>query len=90
MSLVKQALVAELTELAMNAKDFKEKIDTAKTFLKRDIYKKKLKENNKRAADVLGAIAKLAQSQAVGGVVDEAPSATGRVETPSAGTASLE
>lgn len=83
MSLVKDALIAEFKDLAKVSIEFKQKMDTAKTFAKREVYKKKLKKNNIRAAEVLSALEILMKKeQAADGVEDEALSLEGRVETP--------
>lgn len=83
MSLVKQALIVEFKELATKAVELKIKIDTAKTFTKREIYKKKLKDNNIKAAEVLSAIEKLALREGLraDGVTDEASGNQGCIET---------
>ncbi len=93
MSIVKEALIEEFKDLATKALDFKQKIDTAKTFAKKEIYKKKLKNNNIKAAEILAALEKVvnaeASSKAVG-VTDELPSVEGRVEAPHGLPAPLE
>ena len=50
---------AEFMYLLEQAKEYKEKIDTAKTGAKRNLYKKKLKKNNIEAMQMLVAIEKL-------------------------------
>lgn len=94
MSLVKDALIVEFKELASKAVEFKQKMDTAKTFAKREVYKKKLKKNNIRAAEVLSALEilmkKEEEQKAAGGVVNEALDLEGRAEAPSGDTSSVE
>ena len=95
MSLVKSALIEEFKDLAAKAVDYKNKIDTAKTFAKKEIYKKKLKNNNIKAAEILAALEKVINAeagskQAAVGAQDETPSIEGRVEAPVGDAASLE
>lgn len=94
MSLVKAALIAEFKDLAKNAVDFRSKIETAKTFTKREIYKKKLKENNIKAAEILAALEKVANaeesSKKAVGANNETLCVDGRSEAPVDGSISLE
>ena len=80
MSLVKQALIIEFKELAANAIDYKSKIETAKTFTKKEIYKKKLKKNNIKAAEILSALERLmtAEESKSAGAKNETLSIEGR------------
>jgi hypothetical protein len=93
MSLVKTALIEEFKDLALKALEYKNKIDTAKTFVKKEVYKKKLKENNIKAAEILAAMEKVANAEAsskAAGAKDETLSIEGRTETPHGESASLE
>ena len=86
MSLVKQALILEIRQHIANAVDWKQKIDTAKTEAKRNVYKKKLKKNNIEAADLFTALDKLLVKEALNkkaldGVKDEVPVLERRTET---------
>ena len=65
MSLVRETLIVEFKDLAQKAREYKKIITEAKTYTKREIYKKKLKENNIKAADVLSALNILAGSDAL-------------------------
>lgn len=69
MSLVKTALIEEFKELAANAVNFKNKIETARTFAKKEIYKKKLKKNNIKAAEILAALQKVANAESASKVI---------------------
>jgi hypothetical protein len=87
MSLVKSALIEEFKDLAAKSIDFKKKIDTAKTFAKKEIYKKKLRDNNIKAAEILAALEKVANAEAGSkkeavGAIDETLSDEGRIEAP--------
>jgi hypothetical protein len=66
MSLVKQALIDEFLELAKKATEYRNTMLTAKTYAKREIYKKKLKENNIKASEVLDALQTLMKNGADG------------------------
>ena len=55
---------AEFMHLLEQAKEYKEKINTAKTGTKRNYYKKKLKKNNVEAMQMLVAIEKLEAREA--------------------------
>lgn len=94
MSLVKEALIAEFRDLAKNSVDYKQKIETAKTYTKKEIYKKKLKQNNIKAAEILAALEKVANAEAASkkavGANDETFSIEGRSETPGEISTSLE
>jgi hypothetical protein len=93
MSLVKSALVEEFKILAMKALEFRNEIATAKTYLKKEIFKKKLRENNIKAAEVLKAMQKVANAEdanKVAGAKDETLDAERRTETPTHESASLE
>lgn len=84
MSLVKSALIEEFKELAVKALRYKTEIDTAKTFVKKELFKKKLKENNIKAAEILAAMEKVANAEQASkkadvGVNDEALSASAPV-----------
>jgi len=59
MSLIKNAVIDELRAAMALSKEFKEKIDGAKTDIKRKTYKKKLKKNNEIVADLVMALDKL-------------------------------
>jgi len=59
MSMVKDALIAEIQDAIRLSTEYKEKVDTAKTKVKRDTYKKKLKKNNMLVADMVMALDKL-------------------------------
>lgn len=59
MSLVKDALVAELQSVFTLSKEYADKIKNAETRTKSDFYKKKLKKNNQIAADMVIALDKL-------------------------------
>lgn len=94
MSLVKQAIMLELEEYAIRAVDFKSKMDSAKTELKRNLFKKKLKKNNTEAVQLIEALSILmAKEQAdtvISGVNDEVPVLEGRVEEPDGLPTSME
>jgi RNA processing factor Prp31 len=59
MSFVKEALIEEIREAIKRSTDYKEKIDTAKTSIKANTYKKKLKKNNQIVADLVMALDKI-------------------------------
>lgn len=59
MSLVKEAIMAELQDAIKLSTEYKEKLDNAKTDIKAKTYKKKLKKNNQIIADMLIALDKL-------------------------------
>jgi len=59
MSFVKEALIAEIQDAIKLSKEYKEKIDTAKTTVKQTVYRKKLKKNNQIVADMVMALDKL-------------------------------
>lgn len=84
MSLVKQALILEFKELASKSIEYKTQLAGAKTIPKREMFKKKLKDNNIKAAELLSALEKLAMKevQEAVGANDEVPSDEGRTETP--------
>lgn len=84
MSLVKQALILEFKDLAAKSVEYKTQIDSAKTYPKQAMFKKKLKDNNIKAAELLSALEKLAakEAQQAAGANDELPSDEGRTETP--------
>lgn len=72
MSIVRDALIAEFKDLALKAKEYRDTIASAKTYAKREIFKKRLKENNIKAAEVLSALEVLMNKEAVGGAnIDE-------------------
>ena len=62
MSIVKEAIVDELQSAIGLSKEYADKIKTAKTKLKSDIYTKKLKKNNKIVADLVIALDKVGKS----------------------------
>lgn len=59
MSLVKQAIIAELQELIPKSKHYADQLETAKTKVKKDLMRKRLKKNNEKVADLLVALDKL-------------------------------
>lgn len=87
MSLVTMALAEEFKDCALKALEYKKQIETAKTFTKKEIFKKKLKKNNIKAAEVLAALEKAINAQnaskQAAGAKDETLSLEGRTETPS-------
>ena len=70
MSLVEQALVEEIKEKINTSSSLRNKINEAKTTLKRNYYKKKLAKNNNETASLLQALQKL-QDKKEQGVVNE-------------------
>jgi hypothetical protein len=68
MSIVKQAIILELQEKGAKAVEFKKKVDSAKTDVKRALYKKKLKKNNEEAADLFIALNRLVEKEQASGV----------------------
>lgn len=63
MSMVRQAIIEELRELIPKSQEFSYRIETAKTNVKRDLYKKKLKKNNQKVADLIIALEKLEKEE---------------------------
>ena len=93
MSLVKQALISEFTDLAKKAIEFKKQIDNAKTYPKREMFKKKLTKNNIKAAEILAHIETLINKEhgeKADGANDEVFNDEGRTEAPSGVSTSLE
>lgn len=95
MSMVKEALISEFIDLAAKAVEYNEKIKNAKTFAKKEVYKKKLRTNNIKAAEILAAFDKVINAEAVAkqqavGVIDETCNTEGRTEASDAATTSLE
>lgn len=94
MSLVTMALAEEFKDCALKALEFKKQIDTAKTFTKKEIFKKKLKKNNIKAAEILAALEKAINAQnaskEAAGAKDETLSIEGGVSSPSGELTTLE
>jgi predicted Holliday junction resolvase-like endonuclease len=94
MSLVKQALILEIKDVAAKSVDLKSKMDTAKTELKRNLYRKKLIKNNQEAAQLFEALSRLPEVEAVikveDGVKDEVPVLEGRTQEKSGGSQTVE
>lgn len=59
MSKVIDVIKAEIIELVTYSKELKHKLDKAKTRIKQDLYRKKLKKNNMILAELLLALDKL-------------------------------
>ena len=59
MSIVKNAIKEELTTAVAVSKGYANKIATAKTKIKSDTYRKKLKKNNQVVANLLLALDKI-------------------------------
>lgn len=62
MSIVKDALIAEITEKAALSQEYHDIIQTAKTKVKKKIYEKKLAAHNNILADLLISLDKLEKS----------------------------
>jgi hypothetical protein len=62
MSIVKDALIAEIKEKAQVSQEYYDKIRTAKTNAKANHYKKKLAEHNNVLADLIISLDKLNNS----------------------------
>ena len=58
---LKDLIMIETKRLVALSKSYKEKIDTAKTKPKKDLYLKKLRKNNKKLADMIMRIERLNQ-----------------------------
>ena len=92
MSLVKQAIILELQDYAKRALDYKSKMDAAKTDVKKNLFKKKLKKNNTEAAELFEALNRLnaKEQQVASGASDEVSVLKGRVEEADGVSTSLE
>jgi len=92
MSLVKQAIILEIQDYAKRALDYKFKMDTAKTEVKKNLFKKKLKKNNTEAAELFEALNRLIakEQQAASGASDEVSIFEGRTEEADGVSTSLE
>ena len=62
MSIVKDALIAEITEKAALSQEYYDTIQSAKTKVKKKIYEKKLAAHNNMLADLLISLDKLEKS----------------------------
>ncbi len=63
MSLVKQAIIAELQELMPKSTHYSEQYENAKTKPKRDLMMKRLKKNNEKIADLIVALEKINEKE---------------------------
>lgn len=94
MSLKTMALAEEFKDCALKALEYRKQIEASKTFLKKEIFQKKLKKNNIKAAQVLAALEEAINAQnastEAAGAKDETLSVEGRTETPIGETTSLE
>lgn len=63
MSIVKDALIAEIKEKAQLSQEYYDTIQTAKTKVKKKIYEKKLAAHNDILADLLISLDKLEKSE---------------------------
>lgn len=59
MSAVKEAIIEELQELLPKSKHYADQLETAKTKLKKDMMKKRLRKNNQKVADLLIALERI-------------------------------
>lgn len=66
MSLVEQTLVEEIRGKIDHASHLRDKMNNAKTLLKRNFYKKKLAKNNNETAALLQALQKLQDNKKQG------------------------
>lgn len=94
MSHIKQALIAEIQEVAAKSVKLKKEMDEAKTELKRNLYRKKLIKNNQEAAQLFEALSRLPEVEAVikvdDGVKNEVPVLEGRTQETSGGSQTVE
>jgi hypothetical protein len=61
--LMREALKQEIQELADKSVEFKRTIDTAKTELKKEIFRKKLRRNNNKVFEMIDALNKIPAEQ---------------------------
>jgi hypothetical protein len=92
MSLVRETLIQEFKTKAKIASELKAQIDSAKTYPKKEMLKRKLKKNNTEAADLLGALETLMRETTKTASGDENDRVTneGRIEAPNGVPTSLE
>lgn len=63
MSLIKESIVEELKVLIPISTKYSEQLETAKTKTKKDIARKKLKQNNEKVADLLIALDRIIKNE---------------------------
>jgi hypothetical protein len=63
MSLVKQAIIQELNALIPKSKHYASELESAKTQIKRNLMRKRLRANNEKVADLIVALEKINKNE---------------------------